>query len=52
MLIAAVVGHQVDQDPQAHLVRPALIDNDGPGLLRLDEELGQRPAGTTEATPA
>jgi len=32
--------------------RIQLIDNDGPGLLRLDEELGQRPAGTTEATPA
>ena len=32
--------------------RIELIDNDGPGLLRLDEELGQRPAGTTEAAPA
>ena len=32
--------------------RIKLIDNDGPGLLRLDEELGQRPAGTTEGTPA
>lgn len=28
--------------------RVRLIDNDGPGLLRLDEELGSRPLGTTE----
>ncbi len=28
--------------------RVELIDNDGPGLLRLDDELGQRPATTTE----
>lgn len=26
-----------------------LIGDDGPGLLRLDNDLGQRPAGTTEA---
>ena len=26
-----------------------MIDDDGPGLLRLDEELGARPAATTEA---
>jgi ferritin len=26
-----------------------MIDDDGPGLLRLDEELGARPATTTEA---
>jgi ferritin len=29
--------------------RIKLIDNDGPGLLRLDEELGARPLGVTEA---
>jgi len=28
--------------------RIKMIGDDGPGLLRLDEELGQRPAGTTE----
>ena len=28
--------------------RIELIDDDGPGLLRLDDELGQRPAKTTE----
>lgn len=28
--------------------RVELINDDGPGLLRLDEELGQRPAGSTE----
>ena len=28
--------------------RIKLINNDGPGLLRLDEELGARPVGTTE----
>ena len=29
--------------------RVELIDNDGPGLLRLDEELGARPLRSTEA---
>jgi ferritin len=29
--------------------RVKLINDDGPGLLRLDEELGARPATTTEA---
>lgn len=29
--------------------RVELINEDGPGLLRLDEELGARPTGTTEA---
>lgn len=29
--------------------RVRLIANDGPGLLRLDEELGQRPTRSTEA---
>ena len=29
--------------------RVKLIDDDGPGLLRLDEELGMRPTATTEA---
>lgn len=29
--------------------RVKLIDDDGPGLLRLDEELGLRPVATTEA---
>jgi ferritin len=29
--------------------RIKMIDEDGPGLLRLDEELGARPASTTEA---
>ena len=29
--------------------RLRMIDDDGPGLLRLDEELGARPAATTEA---
>lgn len=29
--------------------RVKLIDDDGPGLLRLDDELGQRQATTTEA---
>ncbi len=28
--------------------RVNLIKDDGPGLLRLDDELGKRPAGTTE----
>ncbi len=29
-----------------------MIGDDGPGLLRLDEELGSRPVGTTEAPGA
>jgi len=29
-----------------------LIKDDGPGLLRLDEELGQRPTSTTESSSA
>lgn len=29
--------------------RVRMIDDDGPGLLRLDEELGLRPVATTEA---
>ncbi|WP_181311675.1 ferritin [Nocardioides campestrisoli] len=29
--------------------RVELINEDGPGLLRLDDELGQRPTATTEA---
>lgn len=29
--------------------RVTLINDDGPGLLRLDDELGARPTGTTEA---
>ncbi|MDR7252975.1 ferritin [Nocardioides sp. BE266] len=31
------------------LGRLKMIDDDGPGLLRLDEELGARPVATTEA---
>lgn len=31
------------------LGRLKMIDDDGPGLLRLDEELGSRPVATTEA---
>ena len=31
------------------VARIKMIDDDGPGLLRLDEELGARPAATTEA---
>ena len=29
--------------------RVKMINDDGPGLLRLDEELGARPVATTEA---
>lgn len=32
--------------------RITLTNNDGPGLLRLDDELAQRPTRTTENTPA
>lgn len=39
-----------EEDTVSEIVgRVELIQEDGPGLLRLDEELGSRPARTTEA---
>lgn len=45
------LNEQVEEEATVSEIvgRVQLIDNDGPGLLRLDEELGQRPATTTEA---
>lgn len=45
------LGEQVEEEATVREIvgRIKLIDNDGPGLLRLDDELGQRPAGSTEA---
>ena len=44
------IGEQVEEEATVREIvgRLKLIDNDGPGLLRLDDELGQRPASTTE----
>lgn len=41
---------QIEEEATVHEIigRVKLIDDDGPGLLRLDEELGQRPVATTE----
>lgn len=44
------LNEQVEEEAAVSEIvgRVELIDNDGPGLLRLDEELGQRPASSTE----
>ena len=44
--MAAWLRHQADEEIVGRL---KMIDDDGPGLLRLDEELGARPVTTTEA---
>jgi ferritin len=45
------VDEQVEEEATVSEIigRVKLIGNDGSGLLRLDAELGQRPAGGTEA---
>lgn len=44
------LSEQVQEEATVHEIvgRLRLINNDGPGLLRFDEELGARPAATTE----
>ncbi|TWS20702.1 ferritin [Tsukamurella asaccharolytica] len=50
-LIQWFVSEQVEEEATVSEIvgRLKLIDGDGPGLLRLDEELGSRPTRTTEA---
>lgn len=45
------VQEQIEEEATVSEIvgRVRLIENDGPGLLRLDAELGARPTGTTEA---
>lgn len=44
------LSEQVEEEATVSeiLGRVRLIDNDGPGLIRLDEDLASRPVGTTE----
>lgn len=44
------VEEQIEEEATVSVIlaRINLVGNDGPGLLRLDAELGQRPAGSTE----
>lgn len=46
------VEEQIEEEATVNeiLARIRLVGDDGPGLLRLDAELGARPAGTTEST--
>lgn len=45
------LNEQIEEEATVTTIvgRVKLIGNDGPGLLRLDSELGARPAGGTEA---
>ena len=51
-LLTWFLSEQVEEEATVEeiLGRIRLIDNDGPGLLRLDEEMGSRPTATTENT--
>lgn len=49
-LLTWFLSEQVEEEATVSEIvgRIRLINDDGPGLLRLDEELGQRPAASTE----
>ncbi|WP_446665147.1 ferritin [Flexivirga sp. B27] len=49
-LLMWFISEQVEEEATVDEIvgRIKLINDDGPGLLRLDAELGQRPAATTE----
>jgi ferritin len=51
-LLMWFLSEQVEEEAVVNEIvgRVTLINDDGPGLLRLDDELGQRPAATTENT--
>jgi ferritin len=51
-LLMWFLSEQVEEESVVNEIvgRVKLINDDGPGLLRLDDELGQRPAATTENT--
>lgn len=46
------ISEQIDEEAAVSEIvgRVALIGDDGPGLLRLDQDLGSRPARSTEPT--
>lgn len=50
-LLMWFLSEQVEEEATVDQIvgRVKLIDNDGPGLLRLDEDLAQRPAENTSA---
>jgi len=51
-LLMWFLSEQVEEESTVDEIvgRIRLINNDGPGLLRLDEDLAQRPVATTENT--
>lgn len=51
-LLNFFLSEQIEEESTVSEIigRVKMIGDDGPGLLRLDAELGQRPVGTTEAT--
>jgi ferritin len=51
-LLNFFIEEQIEEEATVSEIigRVKMIGDDGPGLLRLDEELGQRPAGSTEVT--
>lgn len=53
-LLSWFLNEQIEEEATVNEIvgRVKLIGEDGPGLLRLDDELGQRPARTTENAPA
>ena len=53
-LLSWFIEEQIEEESTVSEIvgRIKLIDDDGPGLLRLDQELGQRPAENTENTGA
>lgn len=52
-LLSWFLNEQIEEEATVNEIvgRVKLIGDDGPGLLRLDTELGQRPARTTENLP-
>ena len=53
-LLTWFLSEQIEEESSVEeiLGRIKLIDNDGPGLLRLDDEMAARPVATTEVTQA
>lgn len=51
-LLTEFLTEQVEEEATVSeiLGRVRLINNDGSGLLRIDDELGRRPAGSTESS--
>ena len=51
-LLSWFLSEQIEEESTVNEIisRVRLVDNDGPGLLRLDAELSERPVATTENT--